>query len=188
MSVEAWKEIPEAPGHFVSSLGRVKSPSVMYQPWKLCTGYLQIKIKRKAYSVHRLVARAFCDGWFEGAVVNHKNGVRDDNRAVNLEWTTASQNIRHGYRVLGAIPPHKGKFSGEHNTSKAVVATCIKTGREVYYEAAMDAVRVGFDSSSISRCCHGEYKHHKGFTWRFAHAFGTQRGVEWSPTSLGRAA
>jgi hypothetical protein len=32
----------------------------------------------------------------------------------------------------------------------------------------MDAVRFGFDSSSISRCCAGKIRFHKGHHWRFA--------------------
>ena len=188
MNHEEWKEIDGTPGYFVSNTGKVRHPKGLFKPWKLNTGYLQIKIKRKAYAVHRLVAFAFCPGWFDGAVVNHKNGMRDDNRQENLEWVSHSQNLRHAFTDLGKKGYLKGRFSGEHNTSKPVIATCLSTGKETHYESAMDAARIGFDSGSISHCCYGRYRSHKGFAWRFAHAFGTQRGVEWSPTSIGRGA
>ena len=169
MNQEQWKEIVGLPGFYVSNFGRVRSPRGVYSPFRLNTGYLQIKIRRKAYAVHRLVAGAFCAGWFDGAVVNHKNGSRDDNRAENLEWVSHSYNLRHAYSHLGKEVWSKGRFSKDHNSSKAVVSRCMKTGVEKLYWCGLDAVREGgFDSSAISRCCNGIWKHHKGFQWRFA--------------------
>lgn len=131
------------------------------------TGYLQINIRGKKYAAHRLVAMAFCDGYADGLVVNHKNGNKKDNRAENLEWTTPSNNLRHAYSDLGVIPNQLGRFGEDHNSSKAVIATCRVTGQEVRYAAAMDAVRDGFDSGCISRCCTGQSSYHKGYNWRF---------------------
>lgn len=142
--------------------GGVLSPGICKQ-----TGYAQVRIKKRKMNVHRLVAFAHCPGFSEGLVVNHKNGIRSDNRAENLEWVTQAYNNAHGFRVNGRTPTYLGKFSGEHSTSKAVISTDMKMGTETRYAAAMDAVREGFDSSSISRCCNGESRYHKGRYWRF---------------------
>lgn len=52
---------------------------------------------RKARTVHVLVAEAFVSGWAEGLEVNHKNGVKGDCSAANLEWVTRSENHRHAF-------------------------------------------------------------------------------------------
>lgn len=193
--VEMWKAIEGIPHYEVSSIGRVRSlervvrsgkptgfrtvkPGVMKTFVSRKTGYMQIAIYTRRYSVHRLVAKAFL-----GApptpkhVVNHLNGKPADNRVENLEWTTASGNMKHAYEVLGAIPSSLGKFSADHPASKSVVSRCMKTGTVRAWGNGMDAVREGFDSSSISRCCHGIYRFHRGHEWRF--------GSEWPSTNEG---
>ena len=52
---------------------------------------------RVDYRVHRLVALTYVDGYEEGLVVNHKNGIVDDNCVSNLEWMTVSENTKHSY-------------------------------------------------------------------------------------------
>lgn len=73
-------------------------------------GYERVWIKmgsghrnKKYIQVHRIVAMTFHGVPEDGLMVNHKNGVRSDNRPQNLEWVTASENMIHSKRVLGNV-------------------------------------------------------------------------------------
>ena len=179
---EEWRDIPNVPNYQASNAGRIRSLDRMVRckggfrlhsgrvltPFRATkTGYLQVAIALKKVSAHRLIAAAWCDGFFPGAWVDHINGVRDDNRPSNLRWVTAGENSKHSY-ALGRPAPFKGKFSADHNTSKAVVSTCMSSGAVTYWAAGMDAVRAGFRSDGISRCCAGKIASHKGHFWAYA--------------------
>ena len=101
-----------------SSLGRIrhakrKKPLQLLEDWK---GYLVfcavIKGKKKTFKVHRQVALSFCEGWREGLQVNHKDGNKHNNRAENLEWVSASENVRHDRYVLRKQVKAVGLFDG----------------------------------------------------------------------------
>ena len=51
--------------------------------------------------IHRLVAKYFVPGYFDGAVVNHKDGNNRNNHASNLEWVTQRENIHQSYKDSG---------------------------------------------------------------------------------------
>lgn len=168
---EEWRPIVGHPTYEVSSLGGVRRTKTgrKLRPVELSTRYLGVTLEdRIQYLVHRLVARAFIGPPRNDQHANHKNGVRADNRAENLEWCSPSENVRHAFRTLGRKNPFQGRFSAEHPTSKAIVATSIETGEETRYASAMDAVRAGFDSSCISRCVRGDNAYHRGYRWRYA--------------------
>ena len=80
-----------------------------YLPSKDRKGYLRVRIPypkaeskdgRYTFKVHRLVAMLYVDGYSDELQVNHKNGVKTDNRADNLEMVTNSENALHAWRVL----------------------------------------------------------------------------------------
>lgn len=107
--MEVWKAIPGYPEYEVSDLGRVRSlrRNIVMRLYRRPNGYVSIQMGRlaKAELVHRLVLLAFLGPNEQRPWVNHKNGVRHDNRLENLEWNTPSENILHKYHVLKAPHP-----------------------------------------------------------------------------------
>lgn len=76
--------------------GRVLKPSLNNQ-----NGYLYVSLWKnnigKAHSVHRLVANAYIPNPDNKPEVNHISSNRADPRKENLEWSTRSENAKHGY-------------------------------------------------------------------------------------------
>lgn len=82
-----------------------KSSKVRSVSYNRC-GYLKVTLYKGTRLVTRLVHRLVCEA-FNGPppsdkhTVNHKNGVKDDNRPENLEWATRGENIAHAIKHLG---------------------------------------------------------------------------------------
>lgn len=151
----------------MSDLGRIKrvdndkskTPDGIVKPKKHRCGYRAICLRQKPriqyWLIHRLVMLAFVGAKIPKMEVNHKNGIKHDNRLTNLEYVTSSENKIHRAEVLrsgiGEENPHS------RLTDKDVL--------EIRFRSAMGelgmalAEEYGVSRSQISRIVNG--KQHK---------------------------
>jgi hypothetical protein len=78
----------------------IKSGLVMKQSQKR-NGYMNIALfkdgKYKYPMIHRIVAESFVSNPFLKQEVNHIDGNKTNNSAVNLEWATRNENLKHAF-------------------------------------------------------------------------------------------
>lgn len=127
-------------------------------------GYFVVSIKqhgkRFTQSIHRLVAELYLTKVSDTLQVNHIDGNKQNNKVSNLEWCTASINIKHSYSLglnkpaIGKkLPSNKSGFPGVafHKASKKYEARLagkylgvFTTKEEAFNAYLVQAVERGF--------------------------------------------
>jgi hypothetical protein len=158
---EIWRSIANYEGYYeVSNLGRIRriKAAVGTKPGRILTpvykhdGYTRIRLYKetvwKSIYIHRLVAVAFLgDPPTLEHQPNHLNGVRDDNRADNLEWATRSENLIHSNRVLHRYNPY-----GEYNHNTKLSDNDVREIRQLYADKVYNQVQLG-KRFNVSQAC-----------------------------------
>lgn len=185
---EIWKPVVGYEGFYeVSNMGAVKGlrRNFLCGPdhkcWKITNealltiavgsrGYSRVKLRKHGKgvdpSVHRLVALAFIPNPENKPAVNHKNGIKTDNRVENLEWMTQSENRMHAVHVLGKKPPKAPiNYGKDHQNSKPLYQYTLDRKLVKVWECTDMAIKAGYAWSSIRRILKGWRTEHKGYFW-----------------------
>lgn len=143
-----------------------------------CLGYDRICLCKnnikKHFSIHRLIALHFIPNDENKPFINHKNGIRNDNKLENLEWCTHSENMQHASKVLG----HKGSFLGKFGKDapgfgiSRLANLPIRKVKcdtlDIEFPSITQACRaLGLSSGNISQICKGIRKHTQGLSFRY---------------------
>lgn len=182
---EIWKPVVGYEGLYeVSNMGRVKSlsrlmPSKGAGLAKLNGRVLKFYITHRNYYavqlghkgkkelVHRLVAKSFVPNTEGKPQVNHKNGDTLDNRLLNLEWCTQSENQIHAYNT-GLQIPFAPKGSDNSNSKTLIVLTPLGEEIERYKCAKEWCSNNGYSYCCVRRVIRGERKTYKGKVFKYA--------------------
>lgn len=159
----AWRDVVGFESRYeVSSHGDIRSKATgrVLSKSLMGLGYEKAEFwhegKRTQTSVHRVVAEAFVPNVDGKPEVNHKDGVKTNNRADNLEWVTRSENEVHSRYGLG-------------NLVKPVISIDPETGATATYPSIAEAGRQpGFNATGIYFALKGDTPTHGGKQWRYA--------------------
>ena len=159
-------------GYEVSALGATRSlgrvvPHPVYGEarrqgrallgWVDSCGYRRVSLCGKQAKVHRLVAAAFVQNPLGKPHVNHIDGVKLNNEAVNLECVTQAENQRH------AGDNGLMRHGERHHRSKLTCVQVVEIRQRVSVETQSALAReFGVHPSVVSRIASGESWRHVG--------------------------
>lgn len=127
-------------------------------------GYRRVTLRvdggKSNHLVHRMVAECFLSDYSELLTVNHKDGVRNNNRWDNIEMMTQEDNNLHSHRVIGN---RKAKVGKRAISKLSLDGELIET-----YESISEAARQNdIHGSSLRRAAEGLLKTAAGFKWEY---------------------
>lgn len=186
MQTDIWKEIKDFEGYYIINkdgvimgvdreipdirVGRRRIRGQVLCTYKNKDGYIRCQLwkgkKANNLFIHRLLAETFIENIYQKQDVNHKNGIRYDNRLENLEWMTRSENVQHGYRSNGRKPTRYwlGKGGDIRHFCKKV--ECVTTGI-IYRSVTEAAIDLGIDFRVVSAVCLNKRKSVMNMKFKF---------------------
>lgn len=173
---ENWVDILDTDGKLqVSDQGRVRSK--LRGEWRI----LKTQANRKGYQwltytfkrekrrecIHRLVARTFIPKIAGKTHVNHVNGDKNDNSAVNLEWCTNKENAHHAIETGLWQTFLDGQKRVNDLKKRPVWAIRVKSGLVVRLNSVCDA-QMACHTKHVCAVIHGKRTKANGYRFEYA--------------------
>ena len=116
--------------------------------------------KRRVPAIHRLVALHFIPNPEGKPQVNHIDGDPSNNRVINLEWATNTENTKHAYDT----------YLRKHRNCRAVKGINLITGKVIYFASVVAAA----NWFNVTHCAiraairgYGRSKGAVGYKWEY---------------------
>lgn len=97
--------------------------------------------------VHRLVAETYLSNPDNKPYVNHKDGIKANNHVSNLEWVTASENMKHAYNT--GLVKRKVTYSNSQCKVTKEVVNLAKSLRQAGYSYRAIAKKLNTSHSRV---------------------------------------
>lgn len=141
-------------------------------------GYKEVALckdgKMKTVLLHRLIALHFIENPDNLPCVNHKNGIKADNRLENLEWCTKSQNTKHAYdNNLGGFreSANAGIEAMNKETQYVLIRLITPDGEELQFKSSSEAAAyLNIDKDEVTRAIRKSQrvKGHRAFGYKLS--------------------
>lgn len=173
-AVEVWVPIEGYGGQYdISTFGRVRSNGRFFQNvyieydepillklQKYKSGYVYVKLSRRMFAVHQLVAKAFLPNHRNLRQVNHKDENKSNNNVNNLEWCSSLYNINYGTGIKRRALAYGKRIEQLSRDGKHIA----------YYENAAEFERINngkYRGQHVRRAATGERPTAYGYKWRY---------------------
>lgn len=131
--------------------------------------------KIKYCKLHRIVADAFIPNPENKPCVNHKNGIKSDNRISNLEWVTNKENTVHAIEnnLVKLFKKGEGYWVGKkgvnHCNSKQVVQLNMDGKKEIAYWGSLGEIEreLGLLHGNVGKACRNNIYSCGGYKWKY---------------------
>lgn len=139
-----FNRIPGYSNYLAGSDGSIKKGDKFLRLSSDPVGYMRVRVKDDngksvVRYVHRLICSAFHPNPYSKSDVNHKNAIKSDNRAENLEWSTRQENMAHAKRN-NLYNPNKGENNQNTKLSNRDVKSIVTMCREGMSHASVSSM------------------------------------------------
>lgn len=164
---EIFKEIPNYERYSISNFANVinNETGKKISQRRASNGYLRFNVRKGdikyekpiTLHTHRIVCELFVEKVDGKEHVNHIDGNKENNRAVNLEWVTPKENSRHGYDNILAFKKACDKNIKAAQESQKIILDVWQHGSFIGRFKGKDyaASQLGIDQKTIYNALRG---------------------------------